>query len=163
MLLAKAFGNDGIVALTIDDAGPTLGSLTNDLLTSCYGPRFTVEIRTQVETAKGDLREGFEIVVHDAERDDSKSVSVMSGGERVWINEALTRAIALYLAQNADHRFQTLFSDESDGPLDIQRKRMFMDMKRKVMEIGGYDQEYFVSQTPELWSLADVVIDLSNI
>ena len=163
LLLAKAFGNDGIVALTIDDAGPTLGSLTNDLLTSCYGPRFTVEIRTQVETAKGDLREGFEIVVHDAERDDSKSVSVMSGGERVWINEALTRAIALYLAQNADHRFQTLFSDESDGPLDIQRKRMFMDMKRKVMEIGGYDQEYFVSQTPELWSLADVVIDLSNI
>jgi len=56
----------------------------------------------------------------------------MSGGEKLWINETLTRAIALYLAQNSARKYQTLFSDEADGPLDPERKRMFMAMKRLV-------------------------------
>jgi exonuclease SbcC len=55
--LAKALGNDGVIALCIDDAGPTLASVTNELLLGCYGPRFSVSITTQVETAKKDLKE----------------------------------------------------------------------------------------------------------
>ena len=35
-----------------------------------------------------------------------------------------------------------------------------MAMKREVLRIGGYRQEFFVSQTPELAAMADVVIDL---
>jgi exonuclease SbcC len=53
-----------------------------------------------------------------------------------------------------------LFSDEADGPLDGERKRMFMAMKREVLRLGGYEQEFFVSQTPALWELADKVIDI---
>jgi exonuclease SbcC len=87
---------------------------------------------------------------------------MMSGGERVWIDEALTRAIAIYLAQSAGRRYQTLFSDEADGPLDPERKRMFVAMKREVIRLGGYEQELFVSQTPELWSLADSVIEVKR-
>lgn len=162
-LLAKAFGNDGIVALSIDDAGPTLASLANDLLLACYGPRFTVSIQTQVEQANGNVKEGFDIIVFDAEQNDSKSVTVMSGGEKVWINECLTRAIALYLAQSSGRQYLTLFSDEADGPLDPDRKRMFINMKRKVLELGGYEQEFFVSQTPDLWQMADKVIHLNAI
>jgi len=33
-------------------------------------------------------------------------------------------------------------------------------MKREVLRLGGYAREYFVSQTPELTQMADVVIDL---
>lgn len=160
MLFAKCMSNDGLIALSIDDAGPTLSGLANDLLLACYGPRFTVSIKTQVETGKGEAREGFDIVVHDADSGDSKSVTLMSGGERVWINECLTRAIALYLTQNSGRRYETLFSDEADGPLDAERKRMFMMMKREVLRLGGYGQEFFVSQTPELTAMADAVIDL---
>jgi exonuclease SbcC len=159
-LFAKCMSNDGLIALSIDDSGPTLSSLANDLLLACYGPRFTVSLKTLVETAKGEAREGFDIVVHDAESGEAKSVTQMSAGERVWINESLTRAIALYLAQNSGRRYETLFSDEADGPLDPERKRMFMAMKREVLRIGGYTQEFFVSQTPELAAMADVVIDL---
>jgi exonuclease SbcC len=159
-LFAKCLSNDGIIALDIDDAGPTLAALANDLLLACYGHRFTVEIRTLVETAKGESREGFDIVVHDAQSSESKSVTLMSAGERVWVNEAMTRAIALYLSQNTDRRYATLFSDEADGPLDPHRKRMFMDMKRAVLRLGGYRQEFFVSQTPELTAMADAVIDM---
>ena len=84
----------------------------------------------------------------------------MSGGEKNWIESCLTRAIALYLAQHSGRRYTTLFSDEADGALDADRKRMFMAMKREVLRIGGYEREFFVSQTPELWELADAVIDV---
>lgn len=162
-LLAKALGNDGIIALSIDDAGPTLSALVNDLLLGCYGPRFTVSLLTQVETAKGEATEGFAIVVHDAESGQSKALEHTSGGERVWINECLTRAIALYLAQNSGRRYQTLFSDEADGALDEERKRMYMRMKRTVLRLGGYEREFFISQTPELTAMADAIIDLGEL
>lgn len=162
-LLAKALGNDGVVALSIDDAGPTLSALANDLLLGCYGPRFTVSLITQIETAKGEKREGFSIVVHDAESGQSKLLENTSGGERVWINECLTRAIALYLTQSGGRHFQTLFSDEADGALDPDRKRMYMQLKRTVLRVGGYAREFFISQTPELTAMADAVIDLETV
>ena len=159
-LFARCMSNDGLIALAIDDAGPALSGLANDLLLACYGPRFTVSLLTLVETAKGEQREGFDIIVHDAESGDSKSVALMSGGERVWVNECLTRAVALYLAQHSGRSYDTLFSDEADGALDPERKRMFMAMKREVLRQGGYQREFYVSQTPELTAMADAVIDL---
>lgn len=161
-LFAKCMSNDGLIALAIDDAGPTLAGLANDLLLACYGPRFTVSILTLVETGKGEQKEGFDILVHDGESGESKSVGLMSGGERVWINECLIRAVALYLAQHTGRRYSVLFSDEADGPLDPERKRMFMAMKREVLRLGGYQCEFFVSQTPELTAMADAVIDLED-
>ena len=86
LLFARCMSHDGLIALAIEDAGPALSGLANDLLLACYGARFTVAIRTQVETAKGEAREGFDIEVHDSESGDAKSVAFMSGGERVWIS-----------------------------------------------------------------------------
>ncbi|MCK6377108.1 MAG: hypothetical protein L6Q69_23840 [Zoogloea sp.] len=130
-------GNDGLIALAIDDAGPTLSGLVNDLLLACYRPRFSVGIETWQETAKGEQREGFDIRVDDVESGEDKSVTAMSGGERVWINECLVRAMALQLAQNTGRLYDTLFPDETDGPLDPDRKRMFMAKKRRVLELGA--------------------------
>ena len=90
----------------------------------------------------------------------SKSLSQMSAGERTWIDACMTRAIALYLTQHSGRCYATLFSDEADGPLDPEHKRMFMAMKREVLRLGGYEREYFITQTPELAAMADVVIDL---
>src|SRR5215510_5558126 len=162
-LFARCVSNDGVIALAIDDSGPALAGLANDLLLACYGPRFTVSIKTLIEMGKGDMREGFDIVVHDAEAGESSSVAFMSGGEKVWVDSCLTRAIALYLAQNAGRRYQTLFSDETDGALDEERKRMFIAMKREVLRLGGYRKEFFVSQTPELTATADATIDLDRL
>lgn len=162
-LLAKCLSNDGVIALAIDDAGPTLAGLANDLLLACYGARFTVSLLTQLQTRKGEQREGFAIEVHDGVSGQSKRVEQMSGGERVWINECLVRAVALYLAQNSGRCYGTLFSDEADGALDPSRKRMFMAMKREVLRLGGYVREIYISQTPELTAMADAVIDLERI
>ncbi|MDO8040288.1 AAA family ATPase [Janthinobacterium sp. SUN137] len=159
-LFATCLGNDGVIALAIDDAGPALSMLTNDLLMACYGPRFTVSIRTLLDSNKGQSKEGFDIIVHDAHTGFAKSVSKMSGGERVWINECLTRAMALYLTQSSNRRSETLFSDEADGAFDAEHKRMFLAMKRQVMQLGGYQQEFFISHTPELCDLADATLNL---
>jgi exonuclease SbcC len=37
---------------------------------------------------------------------------------------------------------------------------MFIDMKRAVLRLGGYQREFFVTQTPELTGMADAVIDM---
>jgi hypothetical protein len=155
----KGLGNGGVVALTIDDAGPALTQMVSDLLLACYGSRFTVEIRNQKALASGELREGFEILVHDAEIDSTKEVSVMSGGQRVWINECLVRGIVLYTERTDGQPYKTLFTDETDGPLDPEKKRQFMRMKREVFRLSGIDREFFISHTPELVAEADAVID----
>ena len=62
--------------------------------------------------------------------------------------------------EHSGRRYSTLFSDEADGALDAERKRMFMAMKREVLRLGGYEREFFVSQTPELTAMADAVIDM---
>ncbi|CAG9165541.1 SMC family ATPase [Cupriavidus pinatubonensis] len=159
-LLAKGLGNDGVIALSIDDAGPALTRIVNDLLLACYGPRFTIAIQTQTTLANGEKREGFEIAVNDGENDSTKDFSVMSGGQKIWINECLTRGIALYRAQDSGQAFQTLFTDEADGPLDPERKRAFMRMKREVLRQGGYEREFFITHTPDLVDEADAVIDV---
>ncbi len=161
-LLGKALGRDGIVALCIDDAGPTLANLANDLLSACYGHRFSVRIDTQRETAKGAMAETFDIKVLDSEQDAIKSISDTSGGERIWINECITRAMALYQAQSSGRHYECLFSDESDGALDPEKKRQFARMKRRVLELGGYRREFFITHSDEVRSVADHCIDLTT-
>ena len=162
-LTAKAFGNDGILALSIDDAGPGISKIANNLLEDCYEGRFSVRMETQKPTSTGVLKETFEVMVEDTHRGESKTLNAMSGGEKVWVNECLVRAFALYKTQTSGHTFQTLFCDESDGALDPERKRQFIAMKRAVLKIGGYEREYMITQTPELWDAADYVIDVTKL
>jgi len=155
-LLERAFGNDGVIALEIDDAGPAISSSANVLLASCFGTRFSVKIDTQAVKADGKgTKETFDITVYDSERDESKSLKTMSGGEKVWIEEAVTRAISLYNAQRSGRRYQALFTDEKDGALDFRRKKEFIAMKKRVIELGGYDVEFFISQSPDVQEAAD--------
>ena len=163
LLLSKAFGNDGIIALLIDEAGPALTSIANDLLAACYGFRFSIEIKTQITSqATGAVREGFQLIVHDAEAGAGDPIERKSGGERVWINECVVRAIAIYLAKQSGYHFDTCFSDETDGPLDDQRKRQFVEMKRKGLELSGHKQEFFISHSAEICELADAVINFDD-
>lgn len=159
-LLEKGLGNDGLIALSIDDAGPEISAICNDLLKECYGGRFSVRIETQRLTNGGNMKETFEVIVTDNHRGGDKPLKLTSGGEEVWVNECLTRAIALHVAQAQQRSNTTLFSDEADGALDAERKRNFMLMKRRVLQRGGYHREYFISHTPELCEMADYVIDV---
>jgi exonuclease SbcC len=136
----------------------------NQLLKECFNGRFTVRLDTQSEQKNGNMKETFEVYVFDTLRPEKgKPLGMMSGGEEVLVNEYLTRSIALYAAQSSDAGYQTLFTDETDGPFDPQVKRTFMEMKRAVLKKGGYQREYFITHTPELWALADYTIDVTKL
>lgn len=162
-LLSEALSDKGIIALEIDAAGPSIASEANRLLTDCYDARFSVELKTQVATGKGEVREGFDILVHDSRSNDTRSMSALSGGQRVWVNEAIIRSVAVYLAQAGQRRYQTLFTDEVDGALDPERKHAYMQMKLALLRMGLFDREIFITQTPELLQYADRVIDLDEL
>ena len=159
--LTLGLGNNGIVALSIDDAGPSISDYVNKLL-DCFGSQYSIEIQTQQTKADGTQREGFEILVHDSVSSKCKKLEFMSGGQKVWINDCLCRGMALYLRQNAKNNCTTLFSDETDGALSISHKRQFMKMKQLVMKLSGCEREYFISHTPDCIDLADGVIDLND-
>jgi len=160
--MSVAFGKNGIIALSIDDAGPSIAAIANDILYECYGPRFSVAIETQAETKTGKQQETFDIKVYDSHADDSESISYMSGGEKIWILDAVVRAIALFRAQQSEKNYECLFADESDGALDPEHKRMYMKTKRSILKLGNYKREIFITHTEELHDDADFVIDLSQ-
>lgn len=154
-LAEKGLGNDGCVALSIDDSGPEIAAICNSLLSDCFAGRFIVRLDTQSETKTGMMKETFDVKVFDGHRGTEKSLGDMSGGEEILVNECLTRAVALYASQSSTTRCETLFTDETDGALDPEAKRTFMQMKRAVLKQGGYGREFFITHTPELWEMAD--------
>jgi exonuclease SbcC len=157
-LLKKAFGMDGIIPLEIADAGPAIATIANELLLA-FGGRYSVRIDTQLATANAkSLKEGFDIIVLDALINEEKSLSRLSGGQKTWVEDAITKAICIFNSQKHGKSYRTLFTDEKDGALDAVKKREYFQMKREVLRLGGYEREYCITHTPELLAQADAVI-----
>lgn len=157
-LLGKACSNDGIIALELDDAAPAIASIVNELLRDCYGSRFSVRMETQAEKLDGSMKETFDIVVIDADTGTEQSITECSGGQNLWLEDSITRGICLFNIHRSDRVFGTMFSDERDGALDSERRRDFMAVKRKALEVGSHQREYFISHSPELVDMADARI-----
>ena len=154
-LLERALGRDGIQALEIDAAGPQVSQVTNDLLVACYGPRFSIALETlrEKKSAPGEYSESFDVRVYD--RTQERAVEALSGGERVVVGEALGLAIAIVNARQSGIQWRTLFRDETAGALDPENAHAYVQMLRRAMELGGFDQILFVSHSPEVWQGAD--------
>ena len=155
----KALGNDGIIALEIDDAGPAIASIANELL-RVYDSPFSVRLNTQEMTRAGKLKEGFDIPVFDSNTNKSKSIRKLSGGEATIVEDAVAKAICIYNKTSNGRDLATIYTDERDGALDPERKRAYFRMKQKVLALGGYDQEFCITHTPELLAMANAVISL---
>ncbi len=157
-----AMGLRGVIDLSIEDAGPSIAAIANDLLNTAYGPRFSVRIVTQREQANGKTVETFDISVIDSESGMEASILQKSGGEAVILDRCLTDAAAIFQQDQIGRRYETAFADEADGALSGENRRMFYQMERRAMEIGRYGRKYFVSHRPESWDDADFVLDLAN-
>ena len=155
----KALGNDGIIALEIDDAGPAIASIANELL-RVYDSPFSVRLNTQEMTRAGKLKEGFDIPVFDSNTNKSKSIRKLSGGEATIVEDAVAKAICIYNKTSNGRDLATIYTDERDGALDPEKKRAYFRMKQKVLALGGYDQEFCITHTPELLAMANAVISL---
>ena len=158
--LAKALGRDGLQTLEIDAAGPTVSHYTNELLSVCFGARFSIDLVTQEAKAGGKgLKESFQIKVYDNERGGTaRDLDALSGGEKVIVGEALANAIALYNNNRSGMQIQTLFRDETTGSLDPETAPLYVAMLRKVQQLGDVRQIFYVTHSPVAAALADAQI-----
>lgn len=162
--LAKALGRDGLQRLEIDAAGPVVSDLANQLLEVGYGTRFSLQLVTQVATAKGDdMKERFTILCRDnAHAGEPRDIGDLSGGERVVVEEALRAALSCYVNLRSRTPSQTIFRDETTGALDPENAPRYVAMLRKLREISGADQILFVTHNPMCAALADAVVRVEN-
>jgi exonuclease SbcC len=158
--LARVFGPDGLPVLEIDQAGPGVSAIANDLLQACFGGRFTVELVTQEPKADGKgFKEVFELRVFDGARGgEPRDLALVSGGEGVLIEEALRSAIALYMNQRNVLPIRTVFRDETTGSLDPENALRYVPMLRRVRERGGIHHLLFITHNPDVAALADAQI-----
>lgn len=161
--LRDAFGPKGIQALEIDASGPEVSSLTNELLSACYGSRFTVSLETTVLKADGkSSKEVFELRVLDNERGTDLPAGDLSGGEKVLVSECLAMALSIFNLQKSDIPILTCFRDEVSGALDADNAVKYIAMLRKAIQLGHLERVYFIAHQPHLWGLADAQITFEN-
>jgi exonuclease SbcC len=162
--LARAFGPDEIQLCEIQSAGPGVSAIVNDLLEGCFDNKFEVRFRTQ--RAKADGRgfvDDFDIEVRNKTLDRTCLVDELSGGQFVLVNEAVNLAIAIYnMRQGEGVRHETLFRDETVGALDSKNSREYVRMLRHAMKIGGFHQVIFICHSPQVWELADRILEVRD-
>jgi len=163
-LLQKALGREGLPDLEIDQAGPGISATTNQLLGACFSSRFSVELVTQVARADGKaLKEEFTVLVTDNENGGVvRDIRDLSGGEQVIVAEALMNAIAIYVNERSATPMRTIFRDETTGALGKENTQRYVQMLRKVLEIGGFHQILFISHDPDAYVLADAQIHVAG-
>lgn len=159
--LQRACGKDGIQALELDAAGPGISEIATQILQK-FGKDWHLQLITQREKAdRSGTKEVFDIVVTSA--GGTKSYDNLSGGEKVWVEEALRKAVAIFLYQRSGSasRFQTLFQDEVDGSLDPERAQAFLETTREAHRLTGAHHTLLVSQRPDFHEQIDQRIVLS--
>ena len=122
--LEKAFGKDGVPALLIEQALPTIEARANEILDRLSGGDMSIRFETQRELkSRDDLKETLEIQIRD--RVGMRDYEMYSGGEAFRVNFAIRLALSEMLAQRAGARLQTLVIDEGFGSQDeVGRQRL---------------------------------------
>lgn len=162
-ILAEAFSKNGLQALEIDRAAPAIEEIVNDLLESCYGNRFRLEVHTTRPDSTGKkMLETAEFFVIDGVKGHAGPVSQFSGGEQIILSEALSLATSVYSARRHGLRWLTPIRDEVTGALDSDHVGRYVAMLRRVIEIAGFERFIVVTHQPEVAELADAVIEVKE-
>jgi exonuclease SbcC len=159
-LLARGLGRDGIQACEIDAAGPAVSTLANDLLLTCYGPRFTLALDTQAAKVAGGIKEVFDVRILDAAT--GREAREGSGGEQTILNEALALGIAIWNASRSGWHVRTLWRDETTAALTAAHAARYVTMLRRAAEVGGFSQVLLVSHQESVWQSADIRVRIED-
>jgi exonuclease SbcC len=157
--LAQDLGRDGLQAMEVDSAGGELTELTNDLLHTCLGPRWTVAIETQRLDSKGKKTiEGCDVMVVDTVTGRYGTAASLSGGEKVLVGEAVSLALSMLACRRAGVTGATLVRDETGAALDPENAIGYVAMLRRAAELVDASKVLFVSHNPDARDLADAIV-----
>ena len=160
--LGADLGRDGLQAMEIDAAVPEINALANDLLHTCHGSRFTVEVRTTRESSDGKRTlEGLDVRVLDTVGGRDDVAETYSGGECVIDGEALALALTVVACRRRGAERPTLIRDESGSALDAENARAYVAMLRRAAAQVGAACTLIVSHDSAVQQLADARIDVT--
>lgn len=158
LYLQNACGKTGLQALEIDGVAPLITGYANDLLSSSFGPNFSVNLITQdPETG----REVLDIIVIRGDGSETR-LENLSGGEKVWVLKSLRLAMTLISKEKSGRNFQTILADEEDGPLDAEKAQSFVGLYKAILEVGGFESCFYISHNPDVVGMADHRIEFSE-
>lgn len=162
-VLSKALGRDGLQTIEIDEAGPAVSTYANTFLESSYGTRFTLDLITQearrAKSADGStMKEVFELRVIDARDGIVKDIVDLSGGEKIIVEEALKSAIAVFVNLRNPHPIRTCWRDETTSGLNPEAVGPYMQMLRRVCQVGGFHHLILVSHNQDACLMADAQV-----
>lgn len=162
-LLGEDLGRSGLQALLIDAAGPELTALVNDLLSSCYGTRFSVSIDTTraVDNGKRE-KETCDINVIDTKNGRESRIETYSGGEKCLLGECISLALAMLVIRRTGTKAPTLVRDETAAALDEEKAAAYISILRRAAEIVGASRVFFVSHQPGTAALADARLEIAD-
>lgn len=162
--LGQDLGRDGVQAMEIDAVLPELNEISNALLRSCHGPRFTVEIRTESHTKDGKKTlEDLDINVFDSEGWTANGdAGLKSGGESVIVNEAISLALTMIMCRRYGLENPVLVRDESGAALSPAGWRAYLSMLRRACAELRASKCLFVTHSPEALELADSRLLVAN-
>jgi exonuclease SbcC len=163
-LLSKAFGKTGIQSLEIDAAGPAVSDIANDLLLSCFGPRFSIRFLTQVlKDDKSGYKDAFDIYVTDSSGGGREgSIDDLSGGERVIVCEAVSLAICLFNTSLGRSGWVSLWRDEASSAIDDSRAPLYIRMLRRAREQGHFKRLFFIAHQSRVTEQADAQVKIDG-
>jgi exonuclease SbcC len=126
--LERAFGNDGVPALLIEQALPQIETKANEILDRLSAGSMSVHFDTLTkykDQRRDDLRETLDIRISDGAG--VRDYEMFSGGEAFRVNFAIRLALSEVLAQRAGARLQTLVVDEGFGSQDAQGRQRLIE------------------------------------
>jgi len=154
--LAQDLGRDGIQAMEIDAALPELNALSNELLHTCHGSQFTVELKTDRLSADGKRTiEDLQVRVLDTVNGREADADAHSGGECVIAGEAVSLALTVLSCRRNGIERPTLVRDESAAALDPRNARTYVAMLRMAANMIGADRILMVTHSKEVQEMAD--------
>lgn len=112
----EAFGNKGIRSVVLDFITPFLNEKANEYLQVLSGSDISVEFQTQVENAKGELKDKFDVIVTNS--NGGTSYKSNSAGEQKRIDLAISFAIQDLIMSKDDISTNIALYDECFDGLD---------------------------------------------
>jgi exonuclease SbcC len=126
--LERAFGQNGVPALLIEQALPEIEGRANELLDRLSDGRMSVHFITQADFKdhkRKDLRETLDIQVSDGAG--PRDYELYSGGEAFRVNFAIRLALSQVLAGRKGARLQTLVIDEGFASQDAEGRQRLIE------------------------------------
>lgn len=133
--VAKVFSPAGVRAHILDTVTPFLNERTADYLSALSDGNITAVWSTLGSTAKGELREKFNIEVSNSKG--GQSFKLLSGGEKRKVRLATMLALQDLVASRATKPINIWIGDEIDDALDpAGLERLMGLLERKARERG---------------------------